>query len=371
MTHHKRIKAALFAAVFSITMLTSNAYAAEENVLNVYNWIDYIALDTIANFEKETGIKVRYQTYEDNETLDATLRNKNADYDVVVPSSDWAKAQIDNELFLKLNKAKLPNLKNLDTDFTDRLKNSDPKNAYLVAYLWGYTTLGVNVDKVLKALGKTPLPKNLWELAFNPVYTKKLKSCGIAFLDSPGDIMPIALHYIGKPPFSTNATDYTAAAEALNKVRPDIKYISSSGQADRFADESVCIAIGWGADFSRARKISKDKGKSLNIAPVFPEKSGLLFLDSMAIPKNAKHPDNAHKFINYILRAEVHAKITNETKYANPNKASTKFVDIAMMNDRSLILPKQDFSRLIAPEALDENIQLAREKAFERFKASK
>lgn len=351
--------------------LVSTSYAAEEKVLNVYNWVDYIGADTIASFEKETGIKVNYQTYEDNETLDEALRTKKANYDVVMPSSDWAKSQIDSGLLLKLDKTKVPNFKNLDADFLEKFKKTDPYSDYLAGYLWGYTTLGVNVEKVMKALGKTPLPKNLWDLVFNPVYTKKLKTCGIIMLDSPNDIMPIALHYIGKPPYSNNAADYAAAADMLKKVRPDIKDFASGGQADKFADGSVCIAIGWGGDFYQARKNSKDKGKNLNIAPVFPEKGGLLFLDSMAIPKNAKHPDNAHKFINYILRPEVHAKLTFDTKYANPNKASMKFMDIAMSNDRSLFLAKQDFIRLIAPEAIDVNLKAVRQAAFEKFTAGK
>ena len=369
MTLHKRMKVTLFASVF--LMAVGNTYAAEEKVLNVYNWVDYIAPDTIANFEKETGIKVRYDTYEDNETLDDLLRSKNASYDVVMPSTDWAKSQIRSDLLLKLDKTKLPNLSNLDANFLEKFKNTDPNKDYLAGYLWGYTTLGLNVDKVMSALGETPLPKNLWELVFNPNYTKKLKSCGITFLDSSTDIMPIALHYAGKPSYSNNAADYAAAANILKKVRPDIKYFASSGQAEKLAEESVCIAIGWGGDFYRARKISKEKGTNLNIAPIFPEKGGLLFFDSMAIPKNAKHPDNAHKFINYILRPEVHAKITEATKYANPNKASRKFVDIAMTNDRTLFLVGQDFNRLIAPEAIDDNIKKVREAAFETFKASK
>lgn len=345
--------------------------AAEDKVLNVYNWTDYIAPDTIAGFEKETGIKVRYDTYEDNETLDDLLRSKKYSVDVILPSSDWAKSQINSGLLLKLDKSKIPNLTNLDTVFLEKFKNTDPNNDYLAGYLWGYTTLGLNVDRVMKALGKTPLPKNLWDLVFNPVYTSKLKSCGITFLDSANDIMPIALHYIGKPAYSNNAGDYTAAANMLKKVRPDIQYFASSGQAEKLAADSVCVAIGWGGDFYRARKIAKEKGSNQNIAPVFPERGAILFLDSLAVAKNAKHPDNAHKFINYILRPEVHAKITEATKFANPNKASYKLINVAMTNDRSLFLAGKDFDRLIAPEAVENNIKIARQKAFENFKAGK
>lgn len=371
MNCYRKLGVSLLSIVLSCVLFSANATASEEKVLNVYNWVDYVGEDTIAGFEKETGIKVNYQTYEDNETLDAALRSKKAAYDVVMPSSDWAQAQIDSGLLLKLDKSKIPNYKNLDANFLEKFKKTDPNNAYLAGYLWGYTTLGINVEKVMQALGKTPLPKNLWELVFNPVYTKKLKTCGITMLDSPNDIMPIALHYVGKAPYSNNAADYVAAAEMLKKVRPDIRYLESGGQAEKFADASICVAIGWGGDFYRARKISKEKGTNYNIAPVFPEKGGLLFLDSMAIPKDAKHPDNAHKFINYILKPDVHAKLTFDTKFANPNKASMKFMDIAMANDRSLHLVGSDFNRLIAPEALNASIKTSRAATFESFKAAK
>ena len=361
----------LLAIAFSSLVITTGAIAAEEKVLNVYNWVDYIGVDTIANFEKETGIKVNYQTYEDNETLDAALRDKKANYDVVMPSSDWAKSQIDSGLLQKLNKSKITNFNNLDAQFLDKFKKTDPDSAYLAGYLWGYTTLGVNVEKVMKALGNTPLPSNLWDLVFNPSYTKKLKSCGIILLDSATDIMPIALHYVDKPSYSSNPLDYTVANNMLKKVRPDIKEFTSLGQAEKLADGSVCVAVGYGGDFYRGRKISKEKGTNLNIAPVFPEKGGLLFLDSMAIPKNAKHPENAHTFINYILRPEVHAKITVDTKYANPNKVSTKFVDLGMTRDRALYLVGSDFNRLIAPEPVSNSVKATREAAFEQFKTNK
>jgi putrescine transport system substrate-binding protein len=333
--------------------------------------VDYIGADTIATFEKETGIKVRYDTYEDNETLDKVLRSKKQLYDVVIPSSDWAKSQIDSGLFMKLDKTKLSNYKNLDANYLERLKDADTSNTYLAGYLWGYTTIGLNVGKVTKLLGDIPIPKNLWELVFNPVYTKKLKTCGISFLDSPTDIMPIALHYVGKPAYTENAADYIVAAEMLKKVRPDIKEFSSSEQAEKLAGELSCVVIGWGADFYRARQMSKAKGSLLNIAPVFPKSGGLLFFDSMAIPANAKHPDNAHKFINYILRPEIHASITNDTKYANPNLASKKFINSAMVNDRALMINKQDFDRLTAPKSISDTAKAIRADTFERFKSAK
>ena len=371
MKYHKTTTATLFAVMFSTLTFLNHANAAEEKVINVYNWVDYIGEDTIAGFEKETGIKVNYQTYEDNETLDEALRSKKTAYDVVVPSTDWAKSQIEDGLLMRLDKNKLSNFTNLDADFLGKIKDADPNNNYLAGYLWGYTTIGLNVGKVVKLLGNTPVPKNLWDLVFNPTYTKKLKSCGITYLDSATDIMPIALHYVGKPAYSENAADYTLALNMLKKVRSDIKEFATEEHAEKLAGESACIYIGWGGDFYRARKISKKSGKALNIAPVFPESGGLLFFDNMAIPANAKHPDNAHKFINYILKAEVQAKITVDTQYANPNSAATKFIDVAMRNDRALMLTKSDFSRLTSPKAVNEKTRALRAEIFERFKAGK
>jgi putrescine transport system substrate-binding protein len=369
MKSYKHLAVLLSASiVFNISFI-NESIAQEEKVLNIYNWADYIAPDTIANFEKETGIKVRYDTFEDNSQLNAKLVTKKSGYDIVVPSSDWAKTQIDSGLFLKLDKKQLPNLKNIDPNINAQLNKVDPSNAYLAGYLWGYTTIGINVDKVVKALGKTPVPKNAWELVFNPVYTSKLKSCGIVYLDSATDIMALALNYANKPAYSTNPADYELATNMLKKVRPDIKSFASSGQAELLVNQSVCVAIGWGGDFYRARAQAAEKGTNLNIAPVIPESGALLFIDSMAIPKEAKHPENAHLFINYILRPEVHAAITNATKYANPNKASLQFVDVKIKNDRTLFLEEADFSKLIAPVPIGTKLNKVRQDAFELFKA--
>lgn len=367
--YKKSALAFLMLLLVSFSFVTVSYAKEEEKVLNFYNWVDYIAPDTIANFEKETGIKVRYDTFEDNEAVDVKLRAKHSGYDIVVPSSDWAKAQIDSGLLLKLDKSKIPNLSNLDPNILAKMRNADPENAYLAGWLWGYTTIGLNVDKVFKALGSTPMPKDYWELVLNPVYTSKLKSCGIIYLDSATDIIPIALSYLGRPAYSNNPADYVAATEMLKKVRPDIGLITSSGQAEKLIDQSYCIAIGWGGDFFRARSNAIKAKNGQNIAPVFPKSGSLLFMDSMAIPKDAKHPNNAHLFINYILRPEVHANITNFTKYANPNKAAFLLVDNDLKKDKSLFIAPQDFSRLTEPATLDAKMVKIRSNAFEKFKA--
>ncbi len=351
-----------------VVVFTSTSYAEEEKVLNIYNWPDYIAVDTIPNFEKETGIKVRYDTFDSNEVLNAKLIAKKTGYDIVIPSSNWAKPQIDKGLFQKLDKSKLPNLKNLDPNLLAQLATLDKNNEYLVDWLWGYTTVGINVDKTLKALGKTAVPDNLWELVFNPTYAAKLKSCGITFLDSSSDIFQPALHYLGKPLDSTNQEDYKLAFDMLNKVRPYIKSFNSGGQIDELANGSVCVAVGWAGDFNQARKRSKEKKTEQHIVAVIPKAGAVMFMDTMAIPVDAKHPSNAHQFINYILRAEVHAALTNAVDYANPNKAALKFVKPELRSDQSIFLSADNIARLIAPVVVDDKTQSMVEEYFAGFK---
>ncbi len=351
---------------------TSVAAAApvveEEKILNIYNWSDYLAEDTIPNFEKETGIKVRYDVFDSNEILHAKLMAKNTGYDIVVPSSNWAKMQIDGGLLQKLDKAKLTNLANLDPDILKQMATLDPGNEYMVDWLWSYTTVGINVDKVKKSLGDMPMPENAWDLVFDPKYTTKLKSCGITFLDAPSEVFPIALRYVGKPEHSANPDDYKLAFEMLQKVRPDVKKFSSGGQIDDLAGGNVCVALGWAGDFNLARNRSVENKSPQNIEALIPKTGGLMFMDTMVIPADAKHVDNAHKFINYILRPEVHASLTNAVTYANPNKAATPFVDEAVRNNKTIFLPAEDVKKLIPPGNVDNATRRVMTRYFTQFK---
>ena len=347
---------------------TPTTVVAEEKILNIYNWSDYLAEDTISNFEKETGIKVRYDVFDSNEILHAKLMAKNTGYDIVVPSSNWAKMQIDGGLHQKLDKFKLPNLKNLDPDILAQMENLDPGNNYMVDWLWSYTTVGINVNKVKTALGDMPMPANTWDLVFDPKYTNKLKSCGITFLDAPSEVFPIALKYIGKPARSTNVDDYKQAAEMLKKVRPDIKRFSSGGQIDDLASGNVCVALGWAGDFNMARKRSIENKSEQNIEALITTMGGYMFMDAMVIPADAKHVDNAHQFINYILRPEVHAGLTNAVTYANPNKAATEFVDAEIRNNKTIFLPTEDVKKLIPPGNVDNATRRVMTRYFTQFK---
>ena len=363
----------LFATVAVLCSATTQAQAQEEKVLNVYNWADYIAEDTIKNFEKETGIKVRYDNFDSNEALHAKLIAGKTGYDIVVPGSNWAKQQIDAGLLMKLDKSKLSNLANLDPAIQAQLAKMDPGNEHLVDWMWGYTTVGINVDKVKKALGDKPLPDNAWDLVFNPDYASKLKGCGIAVLDTPSEILPLALNYLGKDPHSKNADDYKAAGEMLKKVRPSVTRFVGSGSdyIDQMAKGQLCAVVGWSGDIMIAKDKSQKAKKPQNLEVLLPKQGGLLFFDTMAIPKDAKHPDNAHKFINFIMKPEVHASLTNAVFYANPNKASLKFVKPELAKNPAVFPDEASMSRMIAPGTPDQATRKLITRTFTNFKAGR
>jgi putrescine transport system substrate-binding protein len=342
--------------------------AQEEKVLNIYNWSDYIADDTVKNFEKETGIKVRYDLFDNNEILNSKLVAGKSGYDIVVPTAQWARLQIDGKLLRKLDKSKLTNLKNLDPAIQAKLANIDPGNDYLVDWLWGYTTVGINVNKVKAALGAMPMPDNAWELIFNPKYASKLKSCGVSFLDSPSEVLPAALMYAGKPAYSKNAADYAEAAKVLQAIRPNVTLFSSSGYINDLANGAVCVALGWSGDINIARQRAIDAKNGNLIEVLVPKTSAALVFDTMAIPADAPHPNNAHLWINYIMRPEVHASLTNKVFYANPNAASVKLVRKDIAGNRTVFLSDEDKKRMAAPEAVPADIRRHITRIFTKFK---
>ena len=351
----------------------SHALAEEEKVVNIYNWADYIAPDTIKNFEKETGIKVRYDNFDSNEALHAKLVAGRSGYDVVVPGSHFAKMQIDGGLLAKLDKSKLPNLKNLDPAIQAQLAKLDPGNEYLVDWLWGYTTVGINADKVKKALGALPMPTNAWDLVFKPEYASKLKGCGISFLDTASEVIPIALKYIGKDPHSKDAADYKAAGEMLNAVRPYVTRFVGAGSdyIDQLARGQLCVTLGWSGDIYIAKDRAAKAKQPQKLEVLLPKSGGLLFFDVMAIPKDAKHPENAHKWINYILRPEVHASLTNTVFYANPNAEARKLVKPELANDKSIFPDAAALDTMIVPGVPDQATRRLMTRTFTSFKAGR
>jgi len=352
---------------------TSATLAADPKVLNVYNWSDYIADDTLKNFEKETGIKVNYDNYDSNEVLMAKLVAGNSGYDIVVPSSHFAKLQIQGGLLQKLDRSKLTNWGNLDPTLLKSLETVDPGNQYLVDWLWGFVTVGINKDKVKAALGNLPMPDNAWSLIFDPKYASKLKSCGVNFLDSASEVLPVALMYVGKPAYSSNAADYDAAAKMLASVRPYVTRFSSSGYINDLAGGSLCAVMGYSGDINiaRARALEANPKQPPAIEALIPKGGATLFFDTMAIPKDAKNVENAHLFINYILRPEVAASLTNKVFYANPNRASLKFVKKDVAENKTIFLSDADKSHMTAPDAVPQAIQRTRTRVFTNFKAGK
>ena len=351
----------------------SVALAADPKVLNIYNWSDYIADDTIKNFEKETGIKVNYDNYDSNEVLMAKLVAGNSGYDIVVPSSHFAKLQIEGGLLQKLDRSRLTNWGNLDPTLLKQLETVDPGNQYLVDWLWGYVTVGINKDKVKAALGDLPMPDNAWSLIFDPKYASKLKSCGINFLDSASEVLPVALLYVGKPAYSTNAADYDAAAKMLKSVRPYVTRFSSSGYINDLAGGSLCAVMGYSGDINiaRARALEANPKQPPAIEALIPKSDATLFFDTMAIPKDAKNVGNALLFINYILRPEVAASLTNKVFYANPNKASLKFVKKDVAENRTIFLSDADKAKMTAPNSVPQAIRRVETRVFTNFKAGK
>ncbi len=343
---------------------------AEEKVLNIYNWPDYIPEGMIAAFEKETGIKVNYDTFETNEALHAKLVAGNTGYDIVVPGSTFAKPQIEGDMFQPLDKTKVANLKNLDPAVMAVLTKADPDNKHLVPWAWSFTTVGINKTKVEKALGKMPMPENVWDLVFKPEYTSKVKSCGIAYLDSPTEIIPVALHYIGKDAYSNDAADYKAAADMLAKVRKDVRIFSST-MIDDIAGGKACVSIAWAGDVNIAASRAKENKSKDVIEALLPSTGALLFADTMAITKDAKHPNNAMAFIDFFLRPENGAAMANEMTYNSGNLAAKDLIKPEIAGNGSIFVSADYMPKMIQPSSRTNEAREAMASAYNGFKKGK
>ena len=342
----------------------------EEKVLNVYNWPDYIPEGMLAKFEEETGVKVNYNTFETNEALHAKLVAGNTGYDIVVPTAGFAKKQIDGGLYQEIDKSKIPNYGNLNPGFMSKIAGVDPDNKHLVPWAWGFTTVGINKQKVEKALGGMPMPENAWDLVFDPKYSNKLKSCGIAFLDSPSEILPVALHYVGKPAYSEDPADFKVAGEMLAKVRPDIRLFSST-MIDDIAGGKACAFVGWSGDINIAADRLKETGGTDEIMPLLPTGGGLVFIDTMAIPADAKHVNNAHAFIDFYLRASSAAQMANEMNYPAGNKAALPEIKDEVKGNPTIFLGPEDTARLIPTGGYSNEIASTLNDTYNAFKRGK
>jgi putrescine transport system substrate-binding protein len=341
----------------------------EEKVLNVYNWSDYIAEDTVANFEKETGIKVNYDMYDSNEVLETKLLAGNSGYDVVVPSASFLERQIKAGVFMKLDKAQLPNLKNMDPEIMQRVALHDPGNEHAVDYMWGTSGIGYNADKVQKALPNAPVDS--WALVFDPKNAAALKSCGITLLDDPGEITAVVLNYLGKEPNSQSAEDLAAAEKTLMAIRPFVRYIHSSQYIGDLANGEVCVSVGYSGDILQSRTRAEEAKKGTVIKYSVPKEGTIIWFDMLAIPADAPHPNNAHMFINYIMQPQVTAAISNSMSYANGNAASLEFLDDAVKNDPGVYPSASVKAKLFPDLAKSADYTRLLNRTWTRFKTGK
>ena len=306
--------------------------------LNVYNWSDYIAEDTIPNFEQQSGVKVTYDVFDSDEMVETKLLAGSSGYDVVVPSLSFLGRQIQAGVFLPLDKSKLPNLKNLDPKMLERIALQDPGNQYAVPYLWGTSGIGYNVDKIKAIFGDTAVTGS-WDVVFKPENAAKLKDCGITVLDTPSELIPIALNYLGEDPHSFDPATIDKAAALLKSIRPYIRNFHSSSYINDLANGDVCLVVGWSGDIIQARDRAAEAGNGVNVAYSIPKEGAPQWFDMLAIPKDAKNVDNAYAFINYLLDPKVAAANTNYVTYPNPVPASRPLVEKSIADDPTIYPP--------------------------------
>jgi putrescine transport system substrate-binding protein len=322
---------------------------AQENVVNVYNWSDYIAEDTIAKFEAETGINVNYDVFDSNELVEAKLLAGNSGYDVVVPSGFFLERQISAGLFQPLDKSKLPNLANMDPAIMAEAAAHDPDNAHSVDYMWGTTGIGYNVGAVTERLGDQPL--DTWDLVFDPEIVSQLADCGVTLLDAPAEIMASALNYLGLDPNSESQEDLAKAEELLLSIRPHVRYFHSSQYIDDLGNGEVCLSVGYSGDVFIARDAAAEAGQGIEVAYVIPEEGALKWFDLFAIPADAPHVDNAHAFIDFMLRPDIAAANTNYVFYASGNLAALELIDPEVKEDPAIYPPEAVLAKLFPLKA--------------------
>lgn len=313
--------------------------------VNVYNWSDYIAEDTLPNFQEATGIRVTYDVFDSNELLETKLLAGSSGYDVVVPTLNFLGRQIQAGVFLPLDKTKLPNYANLDPALMKRLELQDPGNQYAVPYMWGTTGIGYNVDKIEAAFGSTDIANSL-DIVFKPENIAKLKDCGVTLLDTPSEIIPIALNYLGEDPNSTDPAVIDKAAELLKSIRPYIGNFHSSQYIDALANGDTCLVVGWSGDIIQARDRAEEAGNGVKVAYAIPKEGAPQWFDMLAIPKDAKNLDNAYTFINYLLDPQVAANNSNYISYPNAVSASTALIDENITSDPTIYPPPEVAGKL-------------------------
>jgi len=334
----------------------SAAAAEEEKVLNVYNWSDYIEASVIEGFTKETGIKVQYDVFDSNEMLETKLLAGNTGYDIVVPSASFLNRQLQAGVHQKLDKSLLPNLKNIDPSIAQRIEAFDKGNEHSVNYMWGTSGVGYNVKKIAERMKDAPVDS--FAMFYDPKVISKFADCGVTILDAPSEVIGTVLIYLGKDANSEKPEDLAAAEAVLKAVRPYIKNFHSSNYIEQLANGEICLALGWSGDVLQASTRAEEAKNGVEISYRIPKEGAVMFFDQLAIPKDAKHPKNAHLFIDYLLRPEVAAKNSSYISYANANAASTALIDKSV-TDNPNVYPPADLMTKLVPD-MPESAEFSR-----------
>ena len=355
-----------FGLVVALSLIVSVA-TAQQRVVNVYNWSDYIDPQVLEEFTKETGIAVQYDTFDANETLETKLLAGKSGYDVVVPTAYFLERQIKAGVFQTLDKSKLQHLADAWPEISKRLAAYDPGNTHAVNYMWGTTGIGYNVKAVRDRLGVNATIDS-WDTVFKPELLAKFKDCGVMMLDSPDDILPAALHFLGLDPNSTNQQDLDKAAALLLTLRPFVRKFHSSEYLNGLASGEICFVVGWSGDVKQAQKRAAEAKNGVEIGYVLPKEGAQMWFDNLAIPKDAPHVAEAYAFIDYLMRPEVAAKNSNFISYANGNFASQKFIDKAVLDDRGVYPDAATMEKLYTVSARDQRAQRTINRLWTRIK---
>jgi putrescine transport system substrate-binding protein len=367
MLFHRLALIAVVLVAFAPTW--AHAQPKKERVVNVYNWSDYIDPAVIEDFTKETGIKVKYDTFDSNDLLETKLLAGKSGYDIVVPTAYFLERQIKAGVFQKLDKSKLPNLSNVWPDIAKRLAAYDPGNQYAINYMWGTTGPGFDVNKAKQRLGGQSVDS--WDIVFKPENLAKFKDCGVMMLDSSDDILAAALHYLKLDPNTTSESDIQKAADLVAGVRSSVRKFHSSEYINALATGEICFVVGWSGDIKQAQKRAAEAKNGVDIGYAIPREGAQMWFDNFAIPKDAKNVAEAHEFLNYMLRPEVAAKNSNFIAYANGNLASQKSIDPAVLNDRTVFPDEATLKNLYTIQAHDQKTTRLMNRLWTRIKTGK
>ncbi|WP_437883409.1 polyamine ABC transporter substrate-binding protein [Pseudomonas sp. LRF_L74] len=349
-----------------LMLLASVAQAAE--TVHIYNWGDYIAPDTLKNFQAATGYATQYDVYDSNETLDAKLMAGHSGYDVVVPSNHFMARQIQGNALKKLDRSKLPNWNNLNPVLMKALEANDPGNQHGFPYLWGTTGIAYNLDKVKAVLGEG-VELDSWDVLFKPQTLSKLKQCGVAVLDNGPELLPIALHYLGLPHHSQNPADYQKAEALLLEMRKNVTYFHSSKYVTDLANGDVCMAVGFSGDIMQAANRAKEAGNGVKVQYVIPKEGAPLWFDMAAMPADAPDEAAGYAFLNYLLEPKVMAGISNSVRYANGNAKADGLVEAELKADPAVYPPENVMDKLYALQAMPLNIDRIRTRVWNKVKS--